>query len=158
MLTSLLTTELSRLGSLEVASSQKLYDTAKQLGRAEGDRSVATEVARRAGVSVPQGRSALRRLQRARGVFLPHALKLVYLVRSENLAGTVIRVLEVLAALGALGGVLLELGRERHGLNEFLECGDAIRSAQEIGEGLVNSLDGAQWSSALRPHDSHLLH
>lgn len=50
MLTSLLTTELSRSAGLQVVSSQRLYDVATELRRAEGplDRSVATEVARRA--------------------------------------------------------------------------------------------------------------
>jgi serine/threonine protein kinase/predicted Zn-dependent protease len=54
MLTSLLTTELSRSRELEILSSQRLYDLAKQVGRsAEGtvDRSVASEVAERAGVA-----------------------------------------------------------------------------------------------------------
>ncbi len=53
MLTSLLTTELSRAAGLEVPSSQRLFDLAKQVGRREEqtvDRSVATAVAERAGV------------------------------------------------------------------------------------------------------------
>ncbi|MEE9229493.1 MAG: protein kinase [Acidobacteriota bacterium] len=52
MLTSLLTTELSGTEGLQVMSSQRLYDIAKQIGAAEGpvDRSVASEVARRAKV------------------------------------------------------------------------------------------------------------
>jgi len=54
MLTGLLTTELSRSRELTILSSQRLFDLAKQLGKsAEGtvDRSVATEVAQRAGVA-----------------------------------------------------------------------------------------------------------
>jgi tetratricopeptide (TPR) repeat protein len=54
MLTGLLTTALSRSRELEILSSQRLYDLAKQVGRsAEGtvDRSVASEVAERAGVT-----------------------------------------------------------------------------------------------------------
>ena len=53
MLTSLLTTELSRSEGLEVVSSQRLYDIAKSLGQKEEgmvQRSVATQVAERAGV------------------------------------------------------------------------------------------------------------
>jgi tetratricopeptide (TPR) repeat protein len=53
MLTSLLTTELSRSAGLEVPSSQRLFDLAKQVGRSEEqtvDRTVATAVAERAGV------------------------------------------------------------------------------------------------------------
>jgi tetratricopeptide (TPR) repeat protein len=54
MLARLLTAELSDSGAFEVVSQQRLYDVAKRLGREEGivDRSVATEVARRAGVGV----------------------------------------------------------------------------------------------------------
>lgn len=53
MLARLLTTELSGSEGLTVVSQQRLYDLAKQVGRREGvvDREVATEVARRAGVS-----------------------------------------------------------------------------------------------------------
>ena len=53
MLTSLLTTELSRSEGLDVVSSQRLYDIAKGLGQEEEgmvQRSVATQVAERAGV------------------------------------------------------------------------------------------------------------
>ena len=53
MLTNLLTTELSNSEALNVLSSQRLYDIARQAGAGDGpiDRSVATEVATRAGVS-----------------------------------------------------------------------------------------------------------
>jgi tetratricopeptide (TPR) repeat protein len=53
MLTSLLTTELSRSEGLDVVSSQRLYDIAKSLGQEEEgmvQRSVATQVAEHAGV------------------------------------------------------------------------------------------------------------
>jgi tetratricopeptide (TPR) repeat protein/TolB-like protein len=51
MLSGLVTTDLAGSEGLQVVSSQRLSDIARQLGRAEGvpDRSVATDVARRAG-------------------------------------------------------------------------------------------------------------
>jgi tetratricopeptide (TPR) repeat protein len=51
MLTSLIITELSGSGQLDVVSSQRLHDIARQLGHTDGppDRSVASQVARRAG-------------------------------------------------------------------------------------------------------------
>ena len=52
MLTSLLITELGSSAGLDVVSSQRVYDIAKQLGAAERmNRSIATEVARRSGVA-----------------------------------------------------------------------------------------------------------
>ncbi len=52
LMTSLLTTELSQVGDLEVVSRQRLNDLARELGHATGvvDSTVATEVARMAGV------------------------------------------------------------------------------------------------------------
>jgi tetratricopeptide (TPR) repeat protein len=52
MLTSLLITELSRSPGLQVVSSQRLFDIARRLGREDVpvDRSVATDIATRAGV------------------------------------------------------------------------------------------------------------
>ena len=52
MLRSLLITELGSSSGLDVVSSQRVYDIAKQLGAAETlNRSIATEVARRSGVA-----------------------------------------------------------------------------------------------------------
>jgi TolB-like protein len=53
MLTGLLTTDLAGSDGLQVVSSQRLYDIARQLGKAEGypDPTVATDVARRAGAA-----------------------------------------------------------------------------------------------------------
>ena len=52
MMTSLLTTELSRSGDMDVVSRQRLNDLARELGHETGpvDSSVATEVAKMAGV------------------------------------------------------------------------------------------------------------
>lgn len=54
MVTSLVTTEMSALPGLSVVSRQRLYDIAKRLGKSESgilDRTVATDVAREAGVT-----------------------------------------------------------------------------------------------------------
>jgi serine/threonine-protein kinase len=53
MLTGLLTTDLASSQGLQVVSGQRLYDISRQLGKAEGnpDRTVATDVARRAGAA-----------------------------------------------------------------------------------------------------------
>ncbi len=54
MMVTLLTNELARSSHLAVTSSQRIYDIAYQLGRGSGaaiDRSVATEIAERAGVA-----------------------------------------------------------------------------------------------------------
>ncbi len=54
LMTSLLTTELSQVGDLEVVSRQRLNDLARELGHASGmvDSTVATDVARMAGVGI----------------------------------------------------------------------------------------------------------
>jgi serine/threonine protein kinase len=83
MLTSLLTTELIGTKGLQVLSSQRLYDIAKQIGAAEGpvDRSVASEVAKRAGV----GTMVLGQVARA-GDRIVATTELVELTSGRSLA------------------------------------------------------------------------
>ncbi len=83
MLTSLLTTELIGTEGLQVLSNQRLTDIAKQIGAAEGpvDRSVATEVAKRAGV----GTMVLGQVARA-GDRIVATTELVELTSGRSLA------------------------------------------------------------------------